>query len=302
MIALIQIQCAENIYHKKYKNVHIGHSGGTFICQLAKLNGERVTGSNCDLNGELPWVMKNKNCEDELIEATSIKETFLAMERGFLDGEFCPKVFNYMTFLRNPLSVLNSYLFTFGHVDDAIEMLRNGSRVKSFGSYYTGFQPEVNTTYYDGKGGYGIIRLDNIYVRFFSGSTARFLAPLNTITMDDYLSALDHLNQLQLVLTDVRCSSFPERCNELLDYKLHWKHGVDSLPNSTNLHNKKSEKLNLTMTHFFERQIKYDFMLYEQANILFDKQYEEMKFALSNSSVVEVLSSSSVKHRHHLRL
>jgi hypothetical protein len=28
------------------------------------LNGERVTGSNCDLNGELPWVMKNKNCEE----------------------------------------------------------------------------------------------------------------------------------------------------------------------------------------------------------------------------------------------
>jgi len=90
--------------------LHLSHGAGTFFCQLAKRQGERTrpTG-DCNLRGFKPfWEPPRTNCETLRSSMVDQGITFGGIERGLLDGEFCPDTIAYTLLMRHPLERMDS--------------------------------------------------------------------------------------------------------------------------------------------------------------------------------------------------
>ena len=191
MICLLATEVSSK---RHIKHIHVGHSGGTFICQFAKANGEIVNSRlNCNLKDDLPWQMNLDVCSVRKTMGVG-RYTFTAMERGILTDEFCPELYDYMTFLRQPMDVVTSYIVSAGNISRAIEFLKDGKRVKAFSHFATGLcAPKENKFYYDGINNncYGYNRMDNVFTRFFAADTDTYFSPLNTINSTHVAQAMD---------------------------------------------------------------------------------------------------------------
>lgn len=173
--------------------VHFSHGGGGFVWELAKLNGEKTfkwMGSHRgDLPREQPLI---RGCIEREQETRHCGVTFTQVERGFEDGEFCPDVFDYVLFLRDPMKRMNSHLSKYPPAAPIIRFLREHRGH----SLQLPFDSEWNHM----LSGEGVMNFDNILTRWLTADSYWLHAPIGSINETAFNIAVGNLQRFRLVI------------------------------------------------------------------------------------------------------
>lgn len=256
------------ISNKIFMNLHISHSGGTYICRLAIKNQERVNNRlNCNLNSDATKTSKYRTCEERRRENIISNYTFIATERALIEGEYCPDQFSYILFMRNPLNVVNSafswrgvenisQLMSFaesntGYVDEFLRLFKRPNQPKTIQI------PKIPVLY----------RADNYFTRFLAFNASAHFAPWSKITQEHYETALTNLKKFDIVFTDEDLTFHFDEVAKVIESKLHWNTSLMQIYNSTILRNSHGpHRFNKELEDFILDLNKYDMMLYQQAH------------------------------------
>jgi hypothetical protein len=276
--------------------LHIGHGGGTFICRLSELNGE-YRHSGCNSRGDEHHFPIIRNCsqrKNEYTEGEFKGYTFFGMERAILDQEFCPEIYRYFLFMRNPMLILRSILVGYYEETksrnmvnmllhyhklsmnqdeaDAIKAhLPPEKHMSSYPSAYAPFWAPVPGIARSPV--YGFNFFDNVFVRYLSGSKAVSYLPFGSLTRKHLKIAKQRLLQFEIVYTSTNVDDHPMMVNKMLrnESGIGWKHGISALENVTNSHvsKKNTTRLDPYLLESLQRVNALDLELFEFATNLF---------------------------------
>lgn len=220
--------------------LHVSHGAGTFLHYQALAHCEAALDkSPCQyqagsMRGDLPtWPPVRRSCIERRTEMTRLGLGFAGIERGLLDGEFCPDQFHYVLLMRNPIDRMVSLASTPTHAlranaSTVIAALQQ--QTLTVPGYQDYFKKHVNS-----KVGWGMSYFDNAYTRHLGASSSIFYKPLGTIDESDYAAALKTLGQFSLVLTtDLLKENRPLAEQLLARPPLSWKFGL--FPVASNHH------------------------------------------------------------------
>jgi len=97
--------------------LHIHKAGGTFMCQMAKLAGERIVQPQGNCNWEEHDMWRNSGHSDGGPSCAERKEYFEQgeyswgqIERELFDTDQCPSYFKYGVMMREPMALMESML------------------------------------------------------------------------------------------------------------------------------------------------------------------------------------------------
>lgn len=96
--------------------VHMHKAGGSLLCNLAVLNGEKARSgaTNCNQEGDgpstTPGSSAGKSCEQRERDRVIAGYTFMGVER-FMDPELCKTRYMYITVLREPFTRIASHMY-----------------------------------------------------------------------------------------------------------------------------------------------------------------------------------------------
>jgi hypothetical protein len=176
-----RFRCASCIVQRETPVImmHVSHGAGTFFhyqalahCE-AGLNEAPCVYQAGSMRGDMPhFAPKRRTCRERLSEMKKLSLGFAGIERGLLDGEFCPDHFHYVLLMRNPLDRMVSLASTPIHANVAnasaiITALEQ--RELSVPSYRDYFKRS-----HSAKVGFGMAWFDNAYTRHLAASTATF--------------------------------------------------------------------------------------------------------------------------------
>lgn len=169
--------------------VHIPHGAGTYICHQAILNSEHTCGEACLCDGGdtayFPW--KSTSCTHRIENALSKNMTFVSIERGLLEGEFCPE----------------HMFFYFRHPVDRLESLISSS-VKNVTEFFVALSKNQNV--YPFRHGLlarvGLRFFDNFAVRSLVAQKDIYTLPFGHINESHYHVAVSNMMKLRFVMTD----------------------------------------------------------------------------------------------------
>jgi hypothetical protein len=277
---------------KPFTNLHVSHSGGTFICSLAQLNQENVRKTtNCNWfhdNGGGKNI-KYRNCynrgrERPIFEIIQLKRniSFFAVERGLLEDEFCPNLGSYMIFFRNPILVAKSILSTH-QINDMESYSRQFTDPKSSRYPIDTFLKRFYNS--SSKNSLNMVKIplvyhaDNYFTRFLSFNASVYYSPLRSISLDNYNLALSNLRRIDVVFTDTNLIHDVDKVGRVLHDQLGWNQSYLTVnsnsparKNSHGPHNISSE-----LNDHIVKWNQYDMMLYGQATELFHHRFLQKK-------------------------
>lgn len=246
--------------------MHVGHGGGSFVCTLAQMNGEATFKSrNCNLPGDgagKEYIVAN--CTERAAALKVVRKkchkTFGACEHGFKDSEFCPHLYQYIFYFRDPMAILNSWLSSRvaspKAVSHLIHLMAKDPGTNAFNVKDIYESPE-----------HSLYRLDNFVVRYFSGSNATCYGALRSINETHLQHAKETLQQFKVVFSDEDVKLRPQRVQYMLKLQLGWKKPLHVVNAALNTHG--AHKLNVSQIAFFREYNKYGMMLYDYVKLMF---------------------------------
>jgi len=178
-------------------HVHLSHGGGHFIANLAKLNHERTFLQLGSCDGDLPRLQPViRLCDTRRREFAMHQVTFAQVERGLESGEFCPQIFDYVLFVRDPIMRMDSHLSKYNEAEKIITYIEHG-RGKSL---TVPFESEFNRMLFapGTNRGEGLANFDNILTRWLTFTSYWLHAPVGHINYTAYTIALANLKKFKL--------------------------------------------------------------------------------------------------------
>lgn len=189
-------------------------------------------------------------------EGNAFPCTFYELERGLMDGEYCPEDFRYMVYMRHPMEILRSVVGAYA-TDEGMkrEMLTtlaiNHTRLRAANISRLLVQesklrfkfenmPDVDGSeaeLEDGGGGYGIIRIDNGFTRYLAGSTSAYRAPIGAVGQDMLEKAMRMVERFDVAITSENFLDQTQTVQHVLHSQLNWTVcPIGAVKNNTNHH------------------------------------------------------------------
>mmetsp|Transcript_52283 Transcript_52283/g.103843 ORF Transcript_52283/g.103843 Transcript_52283/m.103843 type:complete len:302 (+) Transcript_52283:90-995(+) len=261
--------------------LHISHGGGTYFISMAKLNGMNTT-PGCFIHpGDNPRQEVIRRCDVRAHELLSTNLGLIAYERGLNDNEFCPGIYRYILFMRNPMDVVKSLLSDPSYmphvpeksIERIIDIINHPSSRENNDPGLYGFEliPDVHSIYYDRGFGSGLNRLDNFFIRSLAAKTSVYRAPLKSIGEQELQRAIKIIHQFEVVFTFDNMRDSPAAVNALLQKHLGWKYSINNASVPHNSH-APTNNLNIEQEQYFADLNKWDRYLYTFASEYFKKQ------------------------------
>jgi hypothetical protein len=254
--------------------LHLGHGGGTFVCENARLNCERSRfwgtkngkpkWKNCNMIGDVGKRVLIRGCSERKQAIYKARYSIVGHERGFHSGEFCPANFDYMLLLRHPLDRIDSLASTYARNSSAhrgvpaselISAIRAGTwKVRNFENMLEG---------------YGMLAFDNALVRYAAADSQIYQAPLGTIDVAAFEKAKRTLNQFSFVMTLELIKREPTAAAALiLRSPLNWTLFPQDQLESKKVNHHQHHILTEEEVKFFTYLNRYDIKLWEYISSL----------------------------------
>lgn len=242
---------------------HLHNEGGTFVCQEARLQGERTAGgiSNCNIGGDKCTAHGDKrllrHCDDE----GRRQQTFSSLEREVFDADFACDDMLYGIMLRNPLSAMQSTKVTHElrplEIND-IKHAISSQNLSFVGSGHPVFRRHPCLAAWD-----TYQHFDNFQVRTLSGNGNYFSEPgkMNRTQLEQAKARLDKYDVI-LILEDL-ADHIPQLSKFGWDLTLLSAQGVRK-----NAHYHGSDDFSESDLAFFTEANQLDLELYEYARSL----------------------------------
>lgn len=275
---------------------HISHGGGTFWCSLAKANGMDTVCMYKLWHARRPLnLLSCKNINELMIKSKKGGNSMLGFEKPFDDSDWCPEYFRYILFMRHPMDVITSIvgdrIYNMGGAWGPLEMYNHGKirGRRQPGLFEAEFlpaknDPNLNKSYRDDRHGWGLLRLDNIFIRTIVARTSVFRAPIGTIGLKELELAKAKLNTYDLVFTFDDMNNSTKQVDALIRSKIPTWSGNVSIKepsNSTvdqkrNSHASDKQKARLPVDEMekLAEYNRFDIELYEYAKELFRISFE----------------------------
>ena len=241
-------------------HVHLSHGGGAFTASVARQNGERMFGGGfATCKGDLPREHTIvRTCLERALEVQRFGITFQQMERGFETGEFCPTVYDYVLFLRDPMKRMNSHLSKWlkrpERMDPLLLLLqRTGAPLD------TGPMSEWHKMLHvpgekSLRRGHGVMNFDNLLTRWLTGDSRWLHAPIGTVNETAFRIAADNLARFKVAVPLTEMESAAHIIDWEYAEKDKYKH---------NVHHHTKGKLTSVQMETLQRLNKWDYKLWE---------------------------------------